>query len=273
MLEEKYIFIGNRPSQVNITRRQAYAWLILIVGAISTFYFATVMYLSSFDWGLFVPLSVSLCLVIYGGMKVRHPEAEILKKYQGIKEAANISAALFILSFIMIESLIIYAAVDEPKNQADYVLVLGAGIRGEEVPPLLGKRLEQARIYLAAHPDCKVILSGGQGAGETISEAEAMKRYLVKHGIDEPRIIKEDKATSTFENLKNTRTILIKREPDLNCRLIIVSNDFHIFRAKMLARRLGLNAEGLPCRTALIDIPHGYIREYLAVIKSWLIDR
>lgn len=253
--------------------RKTRGWLMIIIGCITAFYFATVMLQSSFDWGLFIPLLAALLLVIAGNIKLKQPVVTLPGKNTMIKKLGYFLLSLVLLSFIVVEGLIINSAVASPASQADYLLVLGAGIRGEQIKPLLQQRLDCAINYLITHPDCTAILSGGQGHGESISEAEAMQRYLVQHGIAESRIIKEEKATSTFENLSYTKAILAKQGSAEKAGLVVVTNDFHLFRTTLLAQRLGLNATGLPCRTALIDIPHCYVREYFAVIKSLALDK
>ena len=261
------------PDMADRSKRKTSAWLMVVAGTIMAFYFATVLALASFDWGLIIPLVAGLCLTIAGFIKLWRPKYTLSNSF---RLARNIGYSLFViwlLSFIVIEGLIIQSAIVADVTRADYVLVLGAGIRGEQIPPLLEKRLNCALNYLHTYPDAQTILSGGQGRGETITEAEAMKRYLLQHGVAESRIITEDKATSTFENVRYTQSILSQKDDMENARLIIISNDFHLFRAIMLAQRLGLDASGLACRTALIDIPHCYIREYFAVIKSFLMDK
>lgn len=265
-----------RLSQANIetnTNKNTRSWLMVAAGAITAFYFGTVLALASFDWGLIIPLIAGICLVAAGLVKLWWPDLILPSKYRLIKKIGCCLLVIWLLSFIVIEGLIIQSALAADVTRADYVLVLGAGIRGEQIPPLLEKRLDCALEYLKTYPDSQTILSGGQGRGETISEAEAMKRYLLKRGIAESRIIVEDQATSTFENIKYTQSILNQKGAVKNARLIIISNDFHLFRATMLARELGLYASRLACRTALIDIPHCYIREYFAVIKSLVIDK
>ncbi len=253
--------------------RRRIGWLMLGAGTIITFYFATVLWLASFDWGLVIPLLAGVALIIDGYGKIRRPEPVLSRPQQMLKKTAYFILILGLISFLVVEGMIIHSAIASRETQADYVLVLGAGIRGEQIPPLLEGRMNCALQYLNTYPDSQAILSGGQGSGERITEAEAMQRYLLQNGIAESRIIKEEKATSTFENISNTKAILAQRSQPGNTKIIIVSNDFHLFRATMLAQRVGLDASGLGCQTALIDIPHCYIREYFAVIKSLAMDK
>ncbi|NPV89164.1 MAG: YdcF family protein [Firmicutes bacterium] len=246
--------------------------LMLYFGCLSAFYFTTVMLRGSFDFGLCFLLLVSLGAAGWGWLKLMRPAPALTGKARWLKHAVYLLLLVWLLSFVAVEAMIYRSSNTHEPSDADYLLVLGAGLWGDQMPRLLSDRVETARLYLLAHPSARVIVSGGQGRGETITEAEAMKRYLVRNGIPESRIIKEERSTSTFENLKNTREILAQNQAG-SARIAIVSSDYHIFRSLMLARRLGMNAGGIPCPTYILDVPHSYAREYLAVIKSFLLDK
>ncbi len=180
---------------------------------------------------------------------------------------------LFLITFVVIEGLIILNGNIKDTNDVDYMIILGARLYGEVPSPALYERLKVAGEYLYNDTSLKVIASGGQGPDEYISEAEAMKRYLINNGIDENRVIIEDKSTSTFENISNSLNI-IKEIDDLeNPRVLLVTNKFHIFRSKLLANRLGAKAYGLPAEVPATIVVPQYIREYFAVIKSFIFDR
>lgn len=192
----------------------------------------------------------------------------------------NLFKVLFILiviglaSFLTIEGLIFLEANRDPNiDKVDYVIVLGARLYRDTPSPALLERLKVANEYLKEHKDVEVIVSGGQGHDESITEAEAMKRYLVNNGIEENRIIMEDESTNTFENLKYTRDIIRGLDEKEDYRVLIVTNKFHLFRAKFLAKRLGMVPYGLPARIPPSVIVQSYIREYFAVIKSFIFDR
>ncbi|MFY9214058.1 MAG: YdcF family protein [Tissierellaceae bacterium] len=192
----------------------------------------------------------------------------------------NLFKVLFILiviglaSFLTIEGLIFLEANRDPNiDKVDYVIVLGARLYRDTPSPALLERLKVANEYLKEHKDVEVIVSGGQGHDESIPEAEAMKRYLVNNGIEENRIIMEDESTNTFENLKYTRDIIRGLDEKEDYRVLIVTNKFHLFRAKFLAKRLGMVPYGLPARIPPSVIVQSYIREYFAVIKSFIFDR
>ncbi|MEH7252628.1 YdcF family protein, partial [Neobacillus niacini] len=145
--------------------------------------------------------------------------------------------------------------------------ILGARVKGE-VPSLsLQYRIDAAASYMKKNNETIAIASGGQGSGEDITEAEAIKRGLLQHGIDESRILLEDKSTDTVENIRYSKILIPKH---LHTGLL-VTNDFHLYRAKSIARDQGLNLEGLPADTPAIAIPKSYSREYLAITKYYLV--
>lgn len=175
-----------------------------------------------------------------------------------------------IASFVLVEGLIIYAGNQEPNEDVDYLIVLGAGLYGDVPSPVLKTRLNVASAYLLEHEEVLVIVSGGQGTHEHVSEAEAMAKYLWNEGVEADRIIMEDQATSTFENLKYSLAMVDELK---DVKVGIVTNKFHIFRSMMLAQRLGLDAVGFPSEIPPSIVIKSYLREYFAFFKSFIFDR
>lgn len=175
-----------------------------------------------------------------------------------------------LILFVIVELLIITNGyMPTSKVPSDYLIVLGARVRGE-VPSLeLQNRLDKAYDYLIAYPETRVILSGGQGPGEAITEAEAMRRYLQDKGIAKERMILEDASTDTMENLQNSFEILDDQLED--AKVTIVTSRFHILRSKMIASSLGKKVEGIGSETLLFLIPNYYLREFFAVIVEFIV--
>lgn len=196
----------------------------------------------------------------------------ISRKYKILRNCIIGIVILATISFITIEALIINSAYSEEAEKVEYVVILGAGLRGEELSLTLYNRLNTAIMYLNQNIQSKVIVTGGRGPGEDITEAEGMKRFLIESGINESRIIIENKSTSTFENLLYSKRILEEQLSYSDNKIMIVTCDFHIFRAKFLAARLGFNPYGLPSPSVSYLRPYYYLREYFAVIKSLLLD-
>lgn len=152
------------------------------------------------------------------------------------------------------------------------VVVLGAQVRNSRPTLILSGRIKAAADYLLAHPDAVCIASGGRGADEDISEAQCIRDTLVAvYGITEDRIYMEDRSTSTDENLGYSAEII--RANGLSSNVVIATDGFHMFRARLIAGRKGLHA--YPCcaatdpRLAL----YLYIRECLAIPKTLLLVR
>ena len=153
-----------------------------------------------------------------------------------------------------------------PDPEADYLIVLGCQVNGTAPSRTLRQRLDAAVDYLTAYPDAACIVSGGQGGGEDITEAECMYNYLTAAGISKSRIILENRATSTMENLRFSMEFMETRSA------AIVSNEFHLYRAGQMARKLGLDAELVPADTELPILRASCsLREIFAVWKFHLL--
>lgn len=152
---------------------------------------------------------------------------------------------------------------------ADYIIVLGSKVNGTKPSYSLQYRIDKAGEYLKSHEKTIAIVSGGKGKGEDISEALAMKYELMKLKIAEDRIIMEDKSTSTDENIAFSKPLI----PDNMKKGMIVTNDFHMFRAKKIAAKQGLQLEGLPAETPKRIVIPSNIREYLAITQYWFMNR
>lgn len=178
-----------------------------------------------------------------------------------------------LISFVVVEGEIISNSRPDSVVEADYVIILGAGVNGEQLSWTLWERMQKGLDYLEKYPNVKVVVSGGQGPGEGIPEAEAMKRFLVEHGIADERILKEERSTSTMENFRFSKEILAQ-QPDFQDseRVAVITNDFHLFRSKILAQRNGLIPVGIPSPTPWYLVPNVYLREYFAVVKSLIFD-
>ena len=163
---------------------------------------------------------------------------------------------------------------DGMKNKAngsnDYMIVLGAKVNSGGVPSLsLANRLDVAAQYLQQHPHVYVIVSGGQGADEDQTEASVMLKVLVKKGIERDRIILEENSTSTYENLLYSKELL----PTGTTSITIVSNDFHLKRATLLAEKLGLTADTIAAPTPTVVELKSNIRERIALLKTYFVGQ
>ena len=186
----------------------------------------------------------------------------------GISRTIYILLALGFLAAAITLVFIVRAAHPKTLSPCDHVVVLGAGVRGT-VPSLsLRERINAAYDYLIANPQATAVLSGGQGPGEEITEAACMYRELTKMGIDPSRLLLDENSTSTAENLMFSMELLEAQTGAHPAKIAIVSSEYHIFRAKLFAKELGLEAVGIPARTSWIALRlNYYLREIVAVWK------
>ena len=176
------------------------------------------------------------------------------------------------VGFTILQALIFSAAHTEDAK-VDCLIILGAGLYGETPSKSLVTRLEAALEYVKDADEIPIIVSGGQGPGETITEAEAMYRYLIRNGIDEKLIWKEEESTNTRENITYSLALLEQKGIDLgNITAAVVTNEFHLYRAKHIAGTLGFNAIGVAAKTPYLYLRVFYqCREAAALLKEFLL--
>lgn len=186
------------------------------------------------------------------------------------KISLPVALAFLILGMIwaiILSVLMVQAASSKPSRPAT-LIVLGCKVNGDTPSLALQKRIDEAAEYLLQNPTVQVIVSGGQGADEWISEAEAMKIQLIEKGVSAERIIMEDRSTSTIENLEFSKKILL--EKDLGTDVIIVTEGYHMLRAQTLSKRAGLDAEGLSSETVSWLLPTSWVREWFGNTLEFL---
>ncbi len=149
------------------------------------------------------------------------------------------------------------------------VIVLGCQVKGDVPSTELQRRINTAAEYLTEHPQAVCIASGGQGAGENRSEASVIAEGLQKQGISADRILLEDASANTRENLQNAAAILAQR--GLGTKVAIVTDEYHQYRAGLLARRIGLIPRAVSVDTLVYIFPACYMRELLALTKDLII--
>ena len=250
----------------------------IILGAVLILYIAVINIVSASKVAFSGAVIVfALALILYGfkGKKILD-YIKSQKTLNAVYKLCKACAIVIMCGLIIIEGIIIMY----PKHNTtdcDYVLVLGAGLRNGTEPSLtLAYRLDAAFEYIAANKNtCKIVVSGGKGSDERLSEAEAMKKYLVNKGIPESRILMENRSSTTSENFQFSKDVIEndsgKSIGDLNIK--IVTTTFHAFRSNMLAKRNGYENVSNYCgKTVSYLVPINYLRESFAVVKSFLFD-
>ena len=234
-------------------KRLIIAGIIFLAGLLLRFGFSGHDFIA---YGLFL---VSVLIVVFGVVS------------RTLKQLIALLLAMGVVYFAIIEIPIIDEASGDGDFDADYLIVLGAAVRGDTPSRALVERMEAARAYLLSHPDAVAIVSGGQGDGENLSEAEAMYKWLTANGIDGSRLIIEDRATSTYENLKYSFDIINSRGQEQDISIAVVTSEYHIYRAKLLADSLGAEVGGIPAKTSAPAVKLNYfIREAFGVTYQWI---
>ncbi len=177
------------------------------------------------------------------------------------------AAGVLILLALIISAFMVRAANDKPTGETT-LIILGCRVKGDHPSLMLEKRINAAYEYLAENPEAVAILSGGQGSDEIMSEAECMYRELTKKGISPDRLIKEDKSTNTYENIRNSKAII--DELELSGGVVIVTSEFHQCRAQMIAGKQGIETKALSAHTALFLLPTYWIRDCLGVAYEFV---
>lgn len=177
----------------------------------------------------------------------------------------SVSVIYFSMSFVIFMIYTVFLQIIPRRKDFDYVIIHGAGLlRGDQLSRLLKDRLDKAvSVYKKDPTPPKLIPSGGKGDDETISEAEAMKRYLMEQGIPEEDILPEDRSKTTYENLAYSKAILDEREGEKYTAL--VTSNYHVYRALRYCRKVGLTCTGIGSRVAFYYWPSALIREYIAI--------
>ncbi len=239
-----------------------------IIGIITFTWFAIPLSLSvNLNIGNITGLAVAVLILVYAILmpcihKIftewkMHPTKKWLCR-------AILSILFLIVGLVIIESTcMIQAACKTPPSDST-VVVLGCRVYGERASLSLQERLSAAYNYLSEHENVVCIVSGGQGEGEDISEAECMYRYLVDLGIDASRIYKEDQSTTTRENLAFSKQII--EENGLNPTIAIATSEYHEYRAGKIAESLDIEYAAVPAKTAIWLFPTYYVRELYAIL-------
>ncbi|MBQ3036231.1 MAG: YdcF family protein [Lachnospiraceae bacterium] len=211
-------------------------------------------------------------IMAYGAFMPKINQA-IKKLYaQKIGKVILTGILVIVVAVILLASVetafMIKAATAKPSENAT-VVVLGCRAYGSRPSIMLASRLDAAYEYLTEHPDAICIVSGGQGPDESMPEAECMYLYLTEKGIAPERIYQENRSTSTRENLLFSQEII--EAEGLNTEIAIVTNEYHEYRAGMVADALEMEYSAVPARTPLWLFPTYYIRELYGIIYEWVL--
>lgn len=246
-------------------KRTAYLAVIVFGGLIFAWSVLAAISSVGFSIGMATPAAAGIVMIAWAIYHIKYDKPII--KIKWLRMAFKVCVCLVIAAILVLELLIMAAAGAKPEKAADTVIVLGCGIFPDgRLTLTLANRLGAAYDYLIAHPNTKVVVSGGKGDNEPIAEAAAMQKYLVSRGIDESRVYMEDKSTSTEENIEGVLEIMERY--GLSRNAAVVTSDYHVFRAIQTARQLGLRAFGIPSPTPWRVLLSNHVREWLAIVKT-----
>jgi len=227
---------------------------LLGLGCLSLINVVFLLFTTNVHLGHFLQLAVSFGILLWGALFRKLPRW--------------VNGVLGALSLIPV-SIMIFLAVFGNSRTANFseevVIVLGAGLLDSEVQNPLARRLDTAIQYFS---DKYIVVSGGYGAGQRVSEAQAMRDYLVARGIPDSRVILENASTSTWENLVFSEEIIQERFGDVG--IVLISNDFHLYRATTFAEELGMEVTHFGAPTPWESLVLNYLRETVAVLDMWV---
>lgn len=193
---------------------------------------------------------VSVLLLLYMVIWSLGANVKNNKLVRVLKQIYFTCLSLGLVCVVILQILIISAANTEEHAHADVVIVLGAGLINDAPSLILASRLNAVVAYVQNREEIPIIVTGGLGAGYTVTEAEAMARYLIASGIDENRIWKEETSINTHENINFARKIMEEKGMDVdNIIVAVASNEFHLYRAILIAKKAGLDAHGIAAIT------------------------
>ena len=243
--------------------------LCLVVGGFLVLDTLIVRFLSNYNLGVILPAVLGAPLLLLG-LFWPHMDAGFLLF---LRRFLLVCYGLGCLFLLFLGSLMLRAIDRGEHGDYDALIVLGAAVHGDRVTWVLSNRLDAAYDYAAAHPETVLVVSGGQGGGESVTEASAMARYLSQRGLDAGRILLEDRAESTAENFAFSKAIIDEAVgPD--AAIGFVTTRFHVFRAGRVARKEGIAARGIGAPDVWYIALNNFLRECVGIcwytLKGWI---
>ncbi len=245
------------------------SWLLILAGVVLSCYGAFMVKVSNFNLGVVMTCAVACCVLFWGIFYKKIKDMTKSGALKWVKYAVILGACI---EAVLVGFLGLYGNCDNVTYNEDAVIVLGAGVRGDRVTVPLARRLDEAVKYHKQNPDALIVVTGGQGYQESVTEASAMEKYLLERGVSGGKIIKEEKATSTNENMRFSKEILDGYFKE-DYSIVVITNKFHIYRGVEIAKTEGF--EQVTHKGASIkwyNVMPCYLRESLAVLKMWVFD-
>ena len=239
--------------------------LCILAGTACILYGITVMLVNSGSKFFCVWYAGGICFLLLSLFIRKNIFAKLPKAVNALLAACVSLGIVFVL---LTQGMVVSGFMDSEKENLDYIIVLGSQVKPSGPAVVTRLRLDRAYEYAVNNPDTVIIVSGGQGSNEPAAEASVMKEYLVSKGIDESRIIAEDKSTNTSENLQFSMALTDGLQ---DSSVGIVSSEFHMFRALAIAKKCGYtDTYGIPARSVRLYLPNNMLRESIGILKDLL---
>ncbi len=247
-------------------RRMALKAVLTAIGIIMLANAFVLMMISNMHTGLILTFVLGFLFLFYGIFLEK-----IIQKFPKWIQCLFFAGVIGIMFFSLF--LLIYGNTDNVTYHENAIIVLGSGIRGEQLNESLVRRLDSAIDYYRKNSDAVIVLSGGQGPQETITESLAMERYMLSQGIPQDKILKEDCATSTYQNFVYSKQLLDDYFDD-TYHVAFVTSDYHIYRAANIAKTAGFDhVTHCHGETPWYMSFSSYLRECVAVLKFWVFNK
>ena len=248
-------------------KRPASTWvggILLGLGILCLLYCLFIFLFVSFGTWFFLFWGIGgLVLLVWGGLLMGQKTEKIPRWF---KVCWGLLAGVSLTAFVVVEGLIFTEFGARAQPGANYCIILGAQMKTNGPSDVLKRRLDRALVYLRENPETLVIVSGCQGSNEPVSEARGMYDYLVGAGIAPERIMMEEASRNTCENLEFSGKLLNRQQNSV----VLVTNNFHMFRALRLADGAGYgHVQGLAASSYPWTLPNNLLREFMGVVKDF----
>lgn len=208
------------------------------------------------------------CLFLWGVFQNKLIEKGRAHKWARALRGVLITGYAVFTLFFAFESVLIVDAINATPPTDATLVILGCSVNGETPSQMLRLRIDAAESFMKENPESKAVLSGGQGPGEDITEALCMYRELTARGISADRLYMEDRSTSTRENVAFSKEIILRE--NLNTKVAVVSNNFHLYRASLSVKEAGLEFYSVSAFTPYPLLATYVMREYMGIIAQWV---
>ena len=208
------------------------------------------------------------CLFLWGVFQNKLIEKSTVHKWARALRGLLITGYAVLVLLFSFESVLLVDAINATPPTDATLIILGCSVNGEDASQMLRLRIDAAEKFMKENPESKAVLSGGQGPGEDITEALCMYRELTARGISPDRLYMEEHSTSTRENIAFSKEIILRK--NLNTKVAVVSNNFHLYRASLSVKAAGLEFYSVSAFTPYPLLGTYVMREYMGILAQWI---